>query len=92
MKTLLEKIKEEVALMNGYEDWNEMIFASRHPNLLDDIYNEISKHYAKEVAKQALKNASSSLIKHYFIDNSDIAIDSKEIEKIINCENNIPEI
>lgn len=93
MKTL-EQIKEEVAENRDYTSWEKLKddYIYWDQGKFEKSIDEVAKRYAKEVAKRALKNASASLIKHYFIDNSDIAIDSKEIEKIINCENNIPAV
>lgn len=78
------KTSEEIAIKHGlYNSFTKKA---------DESAIQAMKEYALEVAKEALKNASASLIKHYFIDHSDKAIDEKDIEKVINCEDNIPEI
>ena len=61
MKTL-EEIKNEVAIENGFENYDNLIsdygeknpnwydYGKKHPNNFDKYFDEIAKRYAKEVA------------------------------------------
>jgi hypothetical protein len=55
MKTLQE-CKDEVAQVNGYKDWENI-----HCNLTGFFIDDVSELYAKEVAQQALIDASENL-------------------------------
>ena len=60
MKTLSE-IKEEYAKELGWNGWHDLLLnADGTRQILDSDYNEVSKLYAKEVARGALKNASEN--------------------------------
>ena len=71
MKTL-EEIKNEVAIENGFENYDNLIsdygeknpnwydYGKKHPNNFDKYFDEIAKRYAKEVAIASLKKASEN--------------------------------
>lgn len=60
MKTL-EEIKEEYAKELGWNGWGDLLLnAGGTRQILDRDYNEAAKRYAKEVAREALKNASEN--------------------------------
>lgn len=54
MKTL-EEIKNEVAAELGKKNWSNLLHL--HGGATDSVWDMISKRFAIEVAKQALKNA-----------------------------------
>lgn len=56
MKTLKE-IKDEFAQECGWENWQSCYGEEVMTNY---VINEVAKRYAKEVAMQALKNASEN--------------------------------
>lgn len=58
----LKQIKEEYAIYHAYCDWNELIYSNDDPNYIDKCNDEVSKIHAKEVAKQALINASEKAV------------------------------
>lgn len=57
----LEEIKDEYATEKGYSDWcslyKEHVFRIGE---FENRMNEVAKRYAKEVAMEALKNASEN--------------------------------
>ena len=59
MKTL-EEIKQERAYEMDYSDWEEFIYGVDDPNILDMEFDEVANRFAREVAREALKNASES--------------------------------
>ena len=71
MKTL-EEIKNEVAIENGFENYDNLIsdygeknpnwydYGKKHPNNFDKYFDEIAKRYAKEVAIASLEKASEN--------------------------------
>ena len=89
MKTL-EDIKEEYARENGFDDWVEILFGTNKPVELEDYFDKITKLYAKEVAREALKNASENACLIESIRNSAV-YDTIDKQSILD-ESNIPEI
>ena len=61
MKTL-EEIKNEVAIKNGFENYDNLIsdYGKKHPNNFDKYFDEIAKRYSKEVAIASLEKASEN--------------------------------
>ena len=79
MKTL-EEIKNEVAIENGFENYDNLIsdygeknpnwydYGKKHPNNFDKYFDEIAKRYAKEVAIASLEKASENAKVKYTLD------------------------
>ena len=83
MKTL-ELLKEEYAILFcQYPSWEELLNDIPHHEI-EKHTDEVAKLFAKEVAKEALKNASEN-----FLGASDFARDTRE--SILN-ESNIPSL
>ena len=69
---ILEEIKNEVAIENGFENYDNLIsdygeknpnwydYGKKHPNNFDKYFDEIAKRYAKEVAIASLEKASEN--------------------------------
>lgn len=61
MKTI-QQYRDEWAGKQCYEDWHDVITTiGKYSNLMTGVVDEFSKFYAKEVAKEALKNASENV-------------------------------
>lgn len=86
MKTL-EEIKDEVAQEYGWKNWSSCY---GEDGITNSIINEVAKRYAKEVAMQALKNASENADTIETIPHSAI-YDKIDISTILD-EQNIPEL
>ena len=68
----LEEIKNELAIENGFENYDNLIsdygeknpnwydYGKKHPNNFDKYFDEVAKRYAKEVAIASLKKASEN--------------------------------
>ena len=80
MKTL-EEIKDEVAQEYGWKNWSSCY---GEDGITNSIINEVSKHYAKEVAREALMNASSHFDEKTSLGQISI--------NVITSESNIPEL
>jgi hypothetical protein len=81
MKTL-EECKDEVAIEYGCSDWNQMYFFVGKCSELDEIIDKLMSLYAKEVAKQALIDASYNLESnncHDYGSNCDLDAHRKQI-------------
>lgn len=74
MKTL-EDIKQQYARENNFCEWSEILYSTDDPAEIDEHFDNVSKIYAIEVAKEALKNAG----KHVY-----------ECFKNVLSEDNIP--
>lgn len=106
MKTL-DEIKEEWAKNHSYENYKEFMDLTKQCDasqvfIMDGVVNKIAKLYAKEVAREALKNASENAIMKYHCGHFKTdtptqyhqqGADNIQIDKqsIIN-ERNIPEL
>lgn len=105
MKTL-ELLKEEYAILFcQYPSWEELLNDIPHHDI-ENHTDEVAKLFAKEVAKEALKNASEkSQLMMYYIDEEDttnVDILNFKHRRIQSCyavpkqsilnESNIPEL
>lgn len=61
MKTL-EDIKQERASEMDYSDWEEFIYSADDPDIVDVEFDEVANRFAREVAREALRNASENAI------------------------------
>lgn len=80
MKTL-EEIKDEVAQGRNFKDWDECYSGNWSTDFMID---KIARLYAKEVAREALKNASSHFDEKTSLGQISI--------NVITSESNIPEL
>ena len=64
MSDLLQTIKDQIAVEHEYSDWHQIecldIDNCEKAEIRDNIWPEVCKRYAFEVAKNALKNASEN--------------------------------
>ena len=90
MKTL-EEIKNEVAIENGFENYDNLIsdYGEKNPNNFDKYFDEIAKRYAKEVAIASLEKASENAKLKTFSTKNLIDFSKKMVDKnsITNEEN-----
>lgn len=89
MKTL-EDIKQERAYEMDYSDWEEFIYSTDDPDILDMEFDEVAIRFSKEVARESLKNAAENACLIESIRNSAV-YDTIDKYSILN-EKNIPEI
>ena len=86
MKTL-QQIKDYVAYKHGWKDWKSCL---EYGGETEEIIDEIAKLYAKEVAMEALKNASDEVAIR--LDYEDYTSSDWIDKRTILNESNIPEI
>lgn len=57
MNDLLEQAKQAVAVMEGYENWNEIIHSFRYSGLgcIDDFFEKTAELYGKLIANETAK-------------------------------------
>lgn len=87
MGRTLQEIKDEYAREVGFDDWNEIEY-SHTGDEISHHWNIVSKRFAIEVSREALKNASED-----FENNWDFGCESnKEISNSLLSERYIPKI
>ncbi|AIM37358.1 hypothetical protein KO02_12135 [Sphingobacterium sp. ML3W] len=93
MKTI-EQYRESWAKRKGYNDWNDVISTcSTSTRLLTNIIDELSKGYAKAVAKKALINAGHP--KDEFGNSLDLIYENDDFhipQTLVMNESNIPKL
>lgn len=68
MSTRLDKIKDQVAIELGSNNWNDMIeyYLIGDVNGIDKAYDTVFKIYNKECIQASLKKASENISIYYF--------------------------
>jgi len=89
MKTL-EEIKNEVAIEHGYRDWNHVLLESSLVTI-ESLMDGVTRRYALEVAKEALKNAAENVDFRNFL-TAESKYDLEINTDSITNESNIPEL
>ena len=81
MKTL-EEIKDEVAQEMGFLDWVEMFYEEGY-EIGDSGIDEVARRYAKEVARESLRNAADKYqdMLYYVVEETD-----SNIRGVLNIE------
>lgn len=64
MKTL-EEIKQEYARENNFYEWSDILYSIDDPAEIDEHFDKVANRFAKEVAREALKNAADNAIMKY---------------------------
>lgn len=86
----LEQIKNEVASLNGHKSWDSLLMSVENwtgyegtsPDRFDDMWEEVARRYATEVARHNLERAAEAAeVVHYQHDHGS-AVDKESILKL----------
>lgn len=84
----LDEIKQLRAYEMNYVDWEEFIYSVDDPDILDMEFDEVANIFAREVAREALRNASENAILIESVPHSAV-YDTIDKQSILS-EDNIP--